>query len=130
MSITITPTINTPYVQMDPDKSTITIKGQSIEKSPANFYDKLINKFEEFILVANDPVILEIDLANIDNDNEQYITKLLTLFDTAYEGGRDIRINWIVNTDNPEIEEFGKLLMKNRKISFQFTKEDELVEEL
>lgn len=97
---------NTPYIKLDIEKYSLTLKGKSYPEHPSEFYEPLWQKilnYSDFIEGSTITVNLALEIMN--SITEKYIYKIL---EKIYSTSKKLIVNWYYEKGDDDMKEDGK----------------------
>jgi len=114
----------TPYVKLDKENCTLTIKGKSYPEHPTIFYTPILNELKDCISSLGDVgITVNLALEIMNSVSTKYIYNIIS---NISKTSNKIKINWYYEEDDQDMEEEGQQLtttFKNVKVKL-ITTED------
>ncbi|MCX7954774.1 MAG: DUF1987 domain-containing protein [Bacteroidales bacterium] len=98
---------DSPYVLLDKNKNIFLIQGKSFPENVTEFYEPIIQWFEEYFKNPNEKTIIEFKLDYINTATSKSLINLLLIFKRELEKGKDIQIKWYYQVDDEDIKDSG-----------------------
>jgi len=98
---------NKPYVKLDKENCTLTIKGKSYPEHPSTFYDPILEELGK-CSEHMEGVIITIDLA-LEIMNSVSTKYIYHMIKTVNGSARNLIINWYYEEDDEDMKEEAKL---------------------
>jgi len=116
--------LNTPYVKLDKENCTLTIKGKSYPEHPTIFYTPILNELKDCMSYLGDVgITVNLALEIMNSVSTKYIYNIIS---NISKTSNKIKINWYYEEDDQDMEEEGQQLtttFKNVKVKL-ITTED------
>lgn len=92
----------TPFIEFDPERNILKIKGQSYPENALKFYEPVLKWVDEYLLVADGDISIDIEfiMPYINTSSSKCIMMLLDKLEDAYKRGKGISVNWYYDEDN------------------------------
>ena len=107
----------TPYVKLDKENCTLTIKGKSYPEHPTIFYTPILNELKDCIYSLGDVgITVNLALEIMNSVSTKYIYNIISNINKSSD---KIKINWYYEEDDQDMEEEGQQLtttFKNIKV--------------
>ncbi|MFZ7102888.1 MAG: DUF1987 domain-containing protein [Peptococcaceae bacterium] len=93
---------STPEVKFDPTSQTLSFHGQSYPENAFKFYEPILGWLDEYLqgLKQEVQVIIDFHLPYINTSSSKCLMMLLEKLEDAYQGGKQISLNWYYNVEN------------------------------
>ena len=101
-------TDSTPFIQLDPDKHFLEIRGESMPENTFEFYGCVTEWIETYMQQTTAAVIMEIELSYFNSSSSKVLMDLLDLLNEKAEEGRSVTVNWIFDEENDILMEHGE----------------------
>lgn len=116
----IEPTAQTPLVDFNGQTGDMTIKGRSIPDSPDEFWNKVLNWFERYVVEPTSKTTFNIDLEYFNVSSSKRILSLLYKLNRLAENGFNVEVNWYYREDDEDMFEVGQDYAYMVKVPFNF----------
>ena len=95
-------TKSTPEVRFDPQNNKLIIDGQSYPENAFKFYEPIFNWLDEYLLNAEQEVILEIYyyMPYVNTSSSKCVMMLLEKLENAHKKGQKVAIRWYYDEEN------------------------------
>ena len=107
----------TPYVKLDKENCTLTIKGKSYPEHPTIFYTPILNELKDCISSLGDVgITVNLALEIMNSVSTKYIYNIISNINKSSDKNK---INWYYEEDDQDMEEEGQQLtttFKNIKV--------------
>lgn len=98
---------NKPYIKLDKENCTLTLKGKSYPEHPSTFYEPILEELEKCSEHMEGAVItIDLALEIMNSVSTKYIYHMIK---TINETAKNITINWYYEEDDEDMKEEGKL---------------------
>jgi len=98
---------NKPYVKLDKENCTLTIKGKSYPEHPSTFYNPILEELEKCSEYMEGAVItIDLALEIMNSVSTKYIYHMIKKIDGS---ARNLVINWYYEEDDDDMKEEGSL---------------------
>ena len=104
---------NSPEVEFRFDAHELLLRGESFPENAAAFYGPVIAALREFLALPDDDKTLniEVSLTYFNSSSTKMLFTFFDLLDKAASNGRRITLNWMHDSEDDTIREFGEELM-------------------
>ena len=111
---------STPYVDFDPDKDMLLIKGQSYPENAFLFFRPLLEWLKEYLSgkVGQD-VGCEVTLTYTNTSSSKCILMILDLLEEAADRGVNVKLKWICNRHNEYEQECAEEFKEDYTFPFE-----------
>ena len=107
-NLTIEETKYTPYIDLDAQKATITMRGKSYPENTFEFYEPVMEWIEEYFKDhAKDKTVVNLEIIYFNSSSSKLFFDLFDLLEDATQE-YDIEINWIYDEENEVALEAGE----------------------
>lgn len=113
----INPTPKTPQVLFDFEAKSLLIKGISCPDNPLQFYTPLFENLKEF-LKKSSQLEIEIQLDYFNTGSSKCILNLFQMINEVCKNTEDIKVTWITDEGDSELEEAGKIFEEMSGLHF------------
>lgn len=110
---------STPFVDCDPDKGLLSIKGQSYPEDSFGFFKPILEWVKDFIASNQGKISLEFTLTYINTSSSKCIMMLLDSLEGAYDKGLDIDLKWFCNEENEYEQECAEEFQEDYTFPFE-----------
>lgn len=112
-SLHIPATASSPEVDFRFDAHELRLRGESFPENAAAFYGPVIAALREFLARpdADRLLVVEVGLTYFNSSSTKMLFTLFDLLDQAAAQGRHVRLNWLHDSEDDTIREFGEELM-------------------
>lgn len=119
-------TKGTPLIDFNPESGILKIEGQSYPENAFKFYEPIIKWVNEYIEKAEGEIIIIIDfnLPYINSSSTKCIMMLLEKFQTSYDNGKNIKVNWYYDSENESSLECAEEFMEDLTLPFNLIRVD------
>jgi hypothetical protein len=117
--ILIEATSNTPAVKFDRDTGIVTIEGRSIPENPGEFFGKIIEWTEEYLVAPYPPFTLDIRLDYANSASAKQLLNYLKKVREKFYDGCKCKVNWYFEEDDEAIQELGEHLKSTLGMPFE-----------
>lgn len=114
------PTAHTPAIDFIADTGRMKIQGRSIPDSPDEFWNKVLNWFERYIVEPKDKTVFDIDLEYFNVSSSKRILSLLYKLNSLTEKGYEVEVNWMYREGDEDMYEVGQDYAYMVKVPFNF----------
>jgi hypothetical protein len=116
----IQPTAQTPLINFSCDSGIMEIKGRSIPDHPDEFWLPVLNWFESYLLMVQNPTIVKIDLEYFNISSSKRILFLLYKLNELIDTGNDVRVEWFYRHSDEDMYEVGQDYAYMVRVPFEF----------
>jgi len=109
----------TPYVRLT-TSGVMTIEGRCIPENPQEFFDQLVNWFNEYAISPAAKTILTFRFEYLNSASVKNVLHLLKTLVQLLGHASDLMIRWVYEEDDEIILEAGESLQMLVKIPFEF----------
>ena len=104
---------NSPEVEFLFDAHELRLRGESFPENAAAFYGPVIASLREFLALpdADRTLVVEVALTYFNSSSTKMLFTFFDLLDKAASNGRRILLNWMHDSEDDTIREFGEELM-------------------
>lgn len=119
--------LNTPYVELNKEKCTLTIKGKSYPEHAGRFYDPIIEELDKCVgSMSNSRVTINLALEISNSVSTKY---LFTLVNNIYKTSLGIDVYWYYESGDEDMLEEGEILQDSfPKANFHLIEVEDLNE--
>jgi hypothetical protein len=96
-------TINTPYINFDPQSGSLEISGRSIPEDSVKFYKPLIQWIDEYKKSPQDLIIISIRLEYFNSGTAKSLYRMLKKITTMPDAINKVKIQWYYEHDDEEM---------------------------
>ncbi len=111
---------NTPEVNLDPKNNIFEVIGRSSPEDAASFYFPILEWVDKYLEHPNKETILNFKLPYYNTSSSKLILTIMTKFETAFENGQKVKINWFYPQDDEDILEAGEEYSDIVDIPFEY----------
>jgi hypothetical protein len=111
-------TNNTPGISLNPETGVMNIEGRSIPENPGDFFDPLIEWFDEYFVQPMKTTKFEIRLEYVNSGSSKYLLGIFRILRKKHEEGKLCTINWYYEEDDEAIFSLGEHYRNTIKIPF------------
>ena len=119
LDVRIPATKNTPEIILDPT-GMVKIAGRSIHENAADFYEPMLNWFDEYITDPADITHIDISLEYFNSASAKYIVLLLQKVSYVTLKHKRFIVNWFYEEGDDDILERGEYFSSVLDVSFNF----------
>lgn len=114
----------TPYIDFDPNGNSLKIKGQSYPENAFKFYEPVLEWIDEYVKEAKGEITIEIDfeMPYINSSSSKCILMVLDKFESAFQEGKSILINWYYDEENESSLECAEEFKEELSLAFNIIK--------
>jgi hypothetical protein len=110
--------IDTPYVKLDPETGICDIHGKSYPEDIYEFYNDIVEWFEDYYLNGKDSLELNIKLRYFNSSSQKIFNVIFEKL--ADETSFKTVVNWYYDEEDEEILENGKIFESLSGLEFNF----------
>jgi len=126
-SYTIEATEKTPYINMDPEKGSIEIRGRSLVEDSVEFYEEFFYWVIRYALspAKNTKVVVALEYVNSSSIRviNSFFKRLKSIIQ---EGDSVVEIEWVYEEDDTDMMDFGKDFQSLLGSAISFTKVEKI----
>jgi hypothetical protein len=106
-------TASSPEVDFRFDAHELLLRGESFPENAAAFYGPVIAALREFLALpdADRTLVVQVALTYFNSSSTKMLFTLFDLLDKAASTGRRVRLDWLHDSEDDTIREFGEELM-------------------
>lgn len=106
-------TASSPEVDFRFDAHELLLRGESFPENAAAFYGPVIAALREFLALpdADRTLVVQVALTYFNSSSTKMLFTLFDLLDKAASAGRRVRLDWLHDSEDDTIREFGEELM-------------------
>lgn len=101
-------TARTPAIELDAEKGSLTITGESYPEDVPAFYATLTQAIKSFFATHDNALFVAIKLTYFNSSSARALMELLDLLDEAASTGRAIEVEWYCDPDDDITREFAQ----------------------
>jgi hypothetical protein len=117
MTFTIEQTKTTPFAEFR--DGYILLKGKSVPLEKPEMFDTIRDRFEFYFKNPEKHTCIDFNLSAVNAVSKRYIVSTFELLEQVYKKGLDMEINWLYQSDNEDIREFGEICKSHFKINIR-----------
>lgn len=107
--ITVEATPKTPYLKLDPQSKTITIKGRSIPENSVQFYTPVLNALDTWIAEkTKDKITVSVQLEYFNTSSSKCILDIFKKLQELNKNGAQVDVTWLYEKDDEDMMEAGQ----------------------
>ncbi len=110
----------TPFIELDPDKGALTIKGRSIPEDPETYYGIVYSSMVDYYKSPQKLTTFNFQFEYINSGSSKFILRFFHLIKKQYDAGHDCIVNWNYEEDDENILDLGKHYESTFKLPFKF----------
>lgn len=104
----IEPTSKTPGIIFDPERGIFDIKGKSIPDDAEQFYNGILEWFDDYLMQPKNETVLSIDLEYFNISSSKRLLFILYKLNELIAGNKAVRVKWLYNEDDEDMFEVGQ----------------------
>lgn len=106
-------TASSPEVDFRFDAHELLLRGESFPENAAAFYGPVIAALREFLALpdVDRTLVVQVALTYFNSSSTKMLFTLFDLLDKAASAGRRVRLDWLHDSEDDTIREFGEELM-------------------
>ena len=112
-------TESTPYIYCDAESGRIEFKGRSIPENATNFYSPVNQWIDKYCTDTQSEVELQFYLDYINSISQKIFLDIFQKFAESKQAGKDVRVVWMYEIDDEEMEEEGKIFASKVDLEFE-----------
>ena len=113
-----------PSVLFNPDGN-LQMWGRSLPENALEIYNPIFNWLDNYISNPSDQTTVEVKLEYFNTTSSKLIYEMFKRFEEINSNGNKINVKWYYESDDPDLEEEGKLLAKIIKLDIALIPVDE-----
>jgi hypothetical protein len=113
-----------PSVLFNPDGN-LQMWGRSLPENALEIYNPIFNWLDNYISSPSDQTTVEVKLEYFNTTSSKLIYEMFKRFEEINSNGNKINVKWYYESDDPDLEEEGKLLAKIIKLDIELIPVDE-----
>ena len=98
----------TPYIELDPERGVVEIRGKSYPENSFEFYKPIMEWIENYFQSPQKLTKLNIELVYFNSSSSKFLFDLFEFLENRTGSESEIVINWIYDKENDMIEEAGQ----------------------
>ena len=98
----------TPYIELDPERGVVEIRGKSYPENSFEFYKPIMEWIENYFQSPQKLTKLNIELVYFNSSSSKFLFDLFEFLENRTGSESKIVINWIYDKENDMIEEAGQ----------------------
>ena len=110
----------TPRIELDKEKGIFLIEGKSLPEDVKDFYNPVIEWFEEYKTIPNDDTHIVLDFEYFNTASSKMILILLSKLREVQKSGKRVNVTWKFPQYDVELEEAGEEFSELLNIPFNF----------
>lgn len=115
----IEPTMETPKVVLDKDKSVIEFTGNSLPEDVNSFYQPVLEWIDQYIENPNEKTEINLKFDYYNTSSSKMILRILEKFREVHKKGYSVVVNWHYMEDDEDMIEAGEDYAEQLKIPFK-----------
>jgi hypothetical protein len=115
-TLLISSTSTTPEITFDAKEGVFEIKGTSMAEDAVGFYMPVLNWLKEYAENPNEKTHAVFNLTYFNTASSKLIWEIMSLFQTINENGSGVKIDWVFQEDDEEMEEAGEIYAERMDI--------------
>ena len=113
-----------PSILFNPNGN-LQIWGRSLPENALEIYNPIFNWLDEYKYNPSDQTSVEVKLEYFNTTSSKLIYEIFKKFEEINSNGHKINVKWYYESDDPDLEEEGKLLAKIIKLDIELIAIDE-----
>ncbi|MGB3466814.1 MAG: DUF1987 domain-containing protein [Cyclobacteriaceae bacterium] len=123
--IFLEPTKVTPLVNFDPNEGILELKGRSSPENSIQFYAKIIEGLEEFIVSGEGEFVATFAFEYFNTSSSKCLFDVFKRLSKIDAAGKDLTINWYYEEDDDDMMEAGEDYSDLLGLDFNFMEIEE-----
>ncbi|MBN4081709.1 DUF1987 domain-containing protein [bacterium AH-315-C07] len=119
-NLNIQGTEDTLSIVFNSEAKTLEISGNSIPYDAKEFFDPLIDWLSHFAQSDQDAIEVVIKIQYINTISKKYFFNIFSKINLAYSMGKSVKIIWLYEEDDTEIQDLGKDYAEYIDVPFEF----------
>ncbi len=108
-SLKIASTKYTPEVSLNLDTHVLEIKGECYPENTTVFFQPIFDWLKNYLTtLENQHVTFNIELVYFNSSSSKALINLFDVLEGASKKGKQVMVNWIYETDDEDMKEFGE----------------------
>lgn len=112
-------TDSTPEIYCEVDSRRIIFRGRSIPENATSFYSPVFDWIENYKQSDASKTELEFYLDYINSISQKIILDILNEFSDLKENGKDVKVKWMYEADDEEMEDEGRVFASKVNLDFE-----------
>lgn len=112
----IDPTKVSPEVELNPKEGVFFFKGNSMSEDAVGFYMPIIEWIKEYAKNPNRKTEVSFQFTYFNTASSKLIWEVMILLQEIYKKGHDVKINWIFQDEDEDMEEAGEIYAERMDI--------------
>jgi hypothetical protein len=112
--------LETPEINLDPDKNKFQIQGKSFPEEAKKFYEPILNWMEEYINQPNQNTTFEFRFDYYNSASATQLLEIIYMLDNLYKKGHNVTIQWNYFEEDDDMLEAGKEYSEMTEVPFEF----------
>lgn len=121
-------TAKTPEVLLDPQNGVFEIKGKSVPEDAEDFYNQILDWFEDYVANPNPETVMRIDLEYFNISSSKRLLFLLYKLNELGNKGYDVKVQWFYSETDEDMFEVGQDYAFMVKVPFTFVEREKAYE--
>lgn len=119
-SLILEGTGDTPKVVFDKANNHFEVSGCSLPEDTNAFFQPIIDWLEEYLKQPNESTLFEFSLEYFNTASSKIFLDIFTRFEKIKETGKDVKVKWIYDEDDEDMEMAGQEYAKLCNVEFEF----------
>lgn len=119
-ALRIPSSVKTPEILFDPSNKVFEIKGKSIPDNAEEFYNEILNWFDDYVANPLDETVLKIDLEYFNISSSKRLLFLLYKLNEIVDSEKEVKVQWYYNENDEDMFEVGQDYAFMVKFPFDF----------
>ncbi|PLX22113.1 MAG: nuclear pore complex subunit [Salinivirgaceae bacterium] len=115
-TLIIDSTSTTPEILLDAKEGVFKIIGTSMAEDAVGFFMPVIDWLKEYAKEPNEKTHVEFKMNYFNTASSKLIWEIMTLFQQIQNNGSQVKIDWIFQDDDEEMEEAGEIYAERMDI--------------
>jgi len=111
---------DTPKVIFDKDNNHFEISGCSLPEDTNAFFHPIIDWLEEYLKQPNESSLFEFALEYFNTASSKIFLDIFTRFEKIKATGKEVKVKWIYDEDDEDMEMAGQEYAKLCNVDFEF----------
>lgn len=117
-------TDDTPEVNFDPSSNCFKISGRSLPEDVKVFFQPIFDWLDQYLSSPNETTLFEFELEYFNTASSKMILDTLMKIEDAYNNGKDVKILWIYDEEDEDMEEAGEEYSELIEVPFEMKELD------
>lgn len=119
--------MNSPRIELDPDKNMFEFSGESRPENVRSFYLPVLEWLEGYAdelsaKESKDPLVINFNFEYFNSTSAKYILDIFKSLFSIHENGNEVLIRWHFEEDDEDMYEVGMEMSRMSRLPFEYVK--------